>query len=112
MSGLSGQGDPEPGGRSGSNIPPWKKSKGWYQQSFNSGWLEDPELKDWVKPDPKDKYGALCNVCDWKLKNCTKSALLKHKVSAKHVKYLEVKKRTINIQQFFQETHRIRKISR
>ena len=49
------------------------------------------------------KYGALCSVCDWKLKNCNKSALLKHKVSAKHVKCLEVKKRTINIQQFFKK---------
>ena len=60
-------------------------------------------MKDWVKPDLKDKYGALCSVCDWKLKNCNKSALLKHKVSAKYVKCLEVKKRTINIQQFFKK---------
>ena len=109
MSGLSGQGDPEPGGRSGSNTPPRKKSKGWYQQSFNSGWLEDPELKDWVKPDLKDKYGALCSVCDWKLKNYNKSALLKHKVSAKHVKCLEDKKRTINIQQFFKKPTELEK---
>lgn len=90
----------EPSG-SGSNTPPRKKFKRWYQQSFNREWLEDPELKDWVQPDPNDKCGVLCSVCDWKLKNCNKSALLKHKASAKHAKCFDAKKRTINIQQFF-----------
>lgn len=99
---MSESGDPEPG-VSGSNTPPRKKSKGWYQQSFNPEWLQDPELKDWVKPDPKDKNGAFCSVCDWKLKNCNKSALMKHKASSKHIKCFEAKKRTVNIQQYFKK---------
>lgn len=64
----------EPGG-SGSNTPPRKKNKLQYQQSFKNEWLQDPEQKDWIKEDPKDKRSAVCIVCDLKLKNCNKSAL-------------------------------------
>ncbi|XP_068211680.1 uncharacterized protein [Palaemon carinicauda] len=43
-------------------------------------------------------------VCDWKLKNCNKSALMKHKASSKHTRNLDAKKNTLNIKQFFKRS--------
>lgn len=43
----------------------------------------------------------MCIVCDLKLKNCNKSALLRHKSTTKHIKLFETKKNTVTIQQFF-----------
>ncbi|XP_068232164.1 zinc finger BED domain-containing protein 5-like [Palaemon carinicauda] len=102
---MSDSSDPETGtSNSGCNTPPRKKSKRWYQQSFNKQWLTDVELRDWVKEDPNDKNTAICSVCDWKLKNCDKSALMKHKASSKHTRNLDTKKNTLNIKQFFKRS--------
>lgn len=65
-------------------------------------WLTDRELKDWVKQNPSNKCAAICIVREWKLKNCNKSALMKHKASSKH-KNFEAKKNSLNIQQFFKK---------
>lgn len=65
----------------------------WYSQSFNDEWLKDPELKHWIKPDPKDKYIVHCIVCDSKLKNPNRGGLLSHKATSKHIKNYESKKK-------------------
>ena len=59
-----------------------------------------------MKQDPDDKCSAICCVCEVKMKNCNKSALLKHKSSSRHNKILESKKKTLNIQQFFKQQHK------
>lgn len=90
-------------GPSGSGSPPGKKKKIWYRQNFNTEWLKVDELKDWLKPDPNDKFGALCSVCDCKLKCCNKTALLNHKDSSKHLKNYSAKKQSVNIQSFLRK---------
>ena len=65
-----------------------RKKKMWYNQSFSSEWLTDPEFKDWIKADPKDKNVVLCVVCDCKLKNPNKGGLISHKATSKHIKKL------------------------
>ena len=52
----------------------------------------DPELKEWLISDPKDKYVAMCKVCDTKFRNSNKTALLVHKESQKHQKNFSAKK--------------------
>lgn len=86
---------------SGCNTPPKKKRKPWYHQGFNAEWLNDPEFKEWLKPDANDKYVALCSVCDCKFRNTNRSGLLNHKSSSKHTKNLAAKKSSIKMQQFF-----------
>ena len=80
--------------------PPKKKVKKWYFQPFNWEWLMDPELKEWLISDPKDKYVAMCKVCDTKFRNSNKTALLVHKESQKHQKNFSAKKSTIAINTF------------
>lgn len=89
---------------SGDTTPPKKKQKLWYSQSFNQDWLTDPELKDWIKPDPKDKNVVHCVVCESKLKNPNKAGLLSHKVTSKHIKNYESKKKCVNIQHFLKKS--------
>ena len=79
---------------SGNKTPPKKKQKMWYSQSFNNDWLNDSELKDWIKSDPNDKYVVHCVVCDCKLKNPNKAGLMSHKATTKHIKNYEAKKKT------------------
>lgn len=38
---------------------PKKKIKTLYKQSFKQQWMTDENFKDWVKPDPSDKYSTL-----------------------------------------------------
>ncbi|XP_045616587.2 lipoamide acyltransferase component of branched-chain alpha-keto acid dehydrogenase complex, mitochondrial isoform X2 [Procambarus clarkii] len=80
------------------DSPPRKKSKVWYQQVFNNEWLRDPDLKTWLKPDSNDKFSAVCNVCDCKLKNCNKSSLLSHKNSKKHMRNDTARKNSSELQ--------------
>ena len=80
---------------------PAKKTKSWYQQSFNNNWLQDPELKDWIEADSKDRFVVRCKVCDFSLSNINKSSLLAHKMTQKHVKNFEFKKDMTNIKTFF-----------
>ena len=102
-SATSDSDDPTPGS-SGISTPPKKEGKIWYQQSFNREWLKDSQFKDWLKPDVNDKYGASCIVCDTKLKNCNKSALMPHKASAKHMKNFNAKKSFVNIETYLKKT--------
>lgn len=83
--------------------PPGKKKKLWYRQGFCEDWLTVDELKDWLKPDPSDKFAALCSVCDCKLKNCNRVSLLNHKDSSKHLKNYSDKKKCVKIQSFLRK---------
>jgi len=56
------------------DTPPNKKAKQWYQQAFCDEWLADSELKDWVKPDPGNRYAAICTVCSSSLTHVNKTA--------------------------------------
>ena len=85
---------------SGEKTPPKKKPKVWYNQAFKSDWLNDPELKDWIKPDPADRFVVYCTVCDSKMKNCNKSGLMAHKETSKHMKNFEAKKKSLSIKCF------------
>lgn len=100
---MSDSEDSEEAGYSGTSTPPKKKVKMWYQQAFKKEWMEDDQLKDWIQPDPKDKYAVLCTVCSSKMKNCNKSSLFAHKVSMKHVKNVNAKKETVSIVQHFKK---------
>ena len=95
--------DSEEPGVSGYSTPPKKKTKVWYQQSFKKEWLVDPEFKDWLQADAKDKYAAVCTICDAKLKNCNRSRLLTHKTSAKHLKCFASRKSSVSIEHFVQK---------
>lgn len=90
-------------GSSTHNTHPKKRAKVWYQQTFKSEWLDDPELCKWVKPDRANKYTVICTVCDCKLKNCNNSSLLHHNVSAKHGKNLSANIITVSIEKFAQK---------
>lgn len=63
---------PFPGCSSYSAAPKKKGKiiKTQYQQACKQDWLHDEELKNLVIPDPKDKFCAICRVCDYNLKIC------------------------------------------
>jgi len=46
--------EPSTSDRPSSKEPPRKKTKVWYAQGFSEAWLQDPELKDWIKQNPKN----------------------------------------------------------
>jgi Domain of unknown function (DUF4371) len=77
-----------------------RKKKVWYNQPFNSDWLHDPDLNDWIEPDPKDRYTVRCKVCDVSLTNANKSALIAHKSTQKHIKNFDLKKKMTKITSF------------
>lgn len=87
----------------GSKIAKRPKSKTniWYNQPFNNDWLQDSDLKDWIESDPNDRYIVHCKVCDIKLTNANKSALVAHKSSQKHRTNFEINKQSTKISSFF-----------
>ena len=92
--------DEDQPGCSSYHSPPRKKTKTWYKQAFKQEWLQEEEFKSWVKPDPSDKFSAVCSVCDAAIKNCSKSRLLSHKNSTKHAKNFAAKKNMIVMDKF------------
>ena len=78
-----------------------KVSKIWNNQPFNSNWLADPELKDWIKSVKESKYAVKCKVCDVVLTNANKSVLIAHKATKKHSKNFEREKNAIKVDTFF-----------
>ena len=81
--------------------PPRKKVKPWYQQKFCEEWLNDNDLKDWIKKDSNNRYAAVCTVCSYTFSNANKTTLLAHKETQKHMKNFEAKSKTVNINTFF-----------
>ncbi len=81
-------------------MEPPKKTIMWYNQTFNEEWLKDLEFKDWLQQDKNNKDGSYCKCCNFTLKNGNRSALIKHKNSAKHKINWESSKSTCNITQF------------
>ena len=79
---MSSSDSEEPGCSTGSATPR-KKSKLYYKQAFKQEWMTENEFKDWVRPEPKDKFSAYCSVCDCTVKCCNRTRLLSHKNSSK-----------------------------
>ncbi|CAL1526054.1 unnamed protein product [Lymnaea stagnalis] len=72
------------------------KSKTWYKQHFNSDWLQNPDFKDWLEPDPVDRFIVRCKQCAVTLKNANKTGLVKHMITKKHMRNFELKKEVTN----------------
>ena len=86
---------------SSAETPPKKKGKIWYDHAFCDEWLRDSELKDWIKPDPNNRYAAMCRVCSCTLTKPNRTALLAHKNTMKHSKNLEAQQRTVKLDAFY-----------
>lgn len=79
------------------NSPPAKKK--WYSQHFKQEWLQDKELKDWLREDTSNgnSYCICCNIC---LKNANKSMLLAHKNTIKHKNSFQESKSNVKLDKF------------
>jgi hypothetical protein len=76
------------------------------RKAFRLEWLDVPEFRDWLSPDPDSPYKARCLACNTIL-NAGKSDLEKHAVGAKHEKAVEALKQIILEQQAWGEAHEI-----
>ncbi|XP_023703872.1 uncharacterized protein LOC111862595 isoform X3 [Cryptotermes secundus] len=74
------------------------------RKSFRLEWLDIPEFKDWLSPDPDSPYKARCLACNTVL-NAGKSELEKHATGAKHEKAVEALKRMVLEQQEWDEAN-------
>ena len=54
-----------------------------YKQSFRYEWLEDPNLKSWLAPDPNNERRAKCKFCNKSL-NAHKKDLIHHATTRVH----------------------------
>ena len=59
-----------------------------YSSKFNLKWLEEPQFKDWLLPDPESKDRFRCKICRVSLlfANEGRQALVKHSKGKKHIK--------------------------
>jgi hypothetical protein len=94
-----------------SSVPALKKNEMQLVQqrkrkSFRLEWLDVPEFKDWLSPDPDSPYKAHCLACNTVL-NAGKSELEKHAAGAKHEKAVEALKQMVLEQQAWDEAHDI-----
>lgn len=74
------------------------------RKSFRLEWLDIPEFKDWLSPDPDSPYKARCLACNTVL-NAGKSELEKHATGAKHEKAVVALKRMVLEQQEWDDTN-------
>ena len=74
------------------------------RKSFRLEWLDVPEFKDWLSPDPDSPFKARCLACNTIL-NAGKSELEKHAAGAKHEKAVESLKRMVLEQQAWDESN-------
>lgn len=82
------------------NTPPRKVAKTWYNQHFNSKWLEEPGFSEWLQEDESEKGESYCKCCKMQLHHANKSMLTRHQNTAKHQKALKSSKSTTNLGQF------------
>jgi hypothetical protein len=71
---------------------------------FRLEWLDIPEFKDWLSPDPESPYKARCLACGTVL-NAGKSELEKHATGAKHEKAVLALKQMVLQQQAWDEAN-------
>ena len=57
-----------------------------YWSKFKLKWLQDPDFKDWLKPDPMSEHYALCSIFDAEIhsKSMRVGAVRKHHKGEKH----------------------------
>jgi hypothetical protein len=77
-----------------------------YRKPFRMEWLDVPEFKDWLSPDPDSPYKARCLACNTIL-NAGKSELEKHAAGAKHEKAAIALKQMVLEQQAWDRTNEI-----
>jgi hypothetical protein len=77
-----------------------------YRKPFRMEWLDVPEFKDWLSPDPDSPHKARCLACNTIL-NAGKSELEKHAAGAKHEKAAIALKQIILEQQAWDRTNDI-----
>ena len=83
---------------------PRKEKKIWYEQQFNSKWLNELEFKDWLRPHESNRNFFMCMICDTKFKNPNGGALIKHTNSKKHNMNLSAKQNQFNISTLFKKS--------
>lgn len=74
------------------------------RKTFRLEWLDIPEFKDWLSPDPDSPYKARCLACNTVL-NAGKSELEKHATGAKHERAVVALKRMVLEQQVWDESN-------
>ena len=74
-----------------------------YRKPFRMEWLDVPEFKDWLSPDPDSPYKACCLACNTIL-NAGKSELEKHASGAKHEKAVRALKQLVLEEQAWDRT--------
>ena len=83
------------------STPKKRKIVPIYKQNFNEHWLQDVELKDWLKKTD-DPLKALCRYCNITFSAPKKFDLLRHKQTKKHESNVAAaKKSTKMVTQFF-----------
>jgi hypothetical protein len=84
-----------------SDLTPIKKPKMWYNQPFNTSWLSDSELKDWIAPDKTSRYIVKYKICDTTFTNANRSSLIAHKDTKNHKKNLDSLKKATKVDVYF-----------
>jgi hypothetical protein len=76
------------------------------RKAFRLEWLDIPEFKDWLSPDPDSPYKARCLACNTVL-NAGKSELEKHATGAKHEKAVVALKQMVLEQEAWDEANEV-----
>ena len=76
-----------------------------YKQNFNEHWLQDVELKDWLKKTD-EPLKALCRYCDISFSAPKKCDLLRHKQTNKHESNVAATKKSTKVTQFFSKANK------
>ena len=87
------------------STPKKRKIVPIYKQSFNEHWLQDVELKDWLKKTD-DPLKALCSYCDIAFSAPKKCDLLHHKQTNKHESNVAAAKKSTKVTQFFSKANK------
>ena len=86
------------------STPKKRKIVPIYKQNFNEHWLQDVELKDWLKKTD-DPLKALCRYCDITFSAPKKCDLLCHKQTKKHESNVAAAKKSTKVTQFFSKAN-------
>lgn len=73
------------------------RSSNRYKQQYRKAWETLPEFKDWLKASPGSVDRGYCTVCEKSL-HAHRLSLLKHTCSVRHMKAMQKKFKTTNLQ--------------
>ena len=86
------------------STPKKRKIVPIYKQNFNEHWLQDVELKDWLKKTD-DPLKALCRYCDITFSAPKKCDLFRHKQTNKHESNVARANKSTKVTQFFSKAN-------